>query len=27
VLLNYLRGLALDVNLKNYSAKELEENN
>jgi len=27
VLLNYLRGLALDVNLKNYSAKELEEGN
>ena len=26
VLLNYLRGLALDVNLKKYSAKELEEN-
>ncbi len=27
VLLNYLRGLALDVNLRNYSAKELEEGN
>ncbi|OGI82160.1 DNA-directed RNA polymerase subunit beta [Candidatus Nomurabacteria bacterium RIFCSPLOWO2_02_FULL_44_12] len=26
VLLNYLRGLALDVNLKKYSVKELEEN-